>query len=186
MKPCDHELMIRLAARESDALAELVRRWEGSVSRVLSRLVPTTDVEDLRQEVFVRVLTASGRYQANGDFSAWLFRIVINLARDAARRRRIRKWLALDSREPLDGNDGPCQQSSRQELAVLIESALAALPARLREVLVLRHFTDLTTVEIAKALNKPPSTIKSRIQAALKRLHAELARHGVTEEELER
>ena len=186
MTTSDHELMARLVAGDSEALAVLVRRWESGISRVLARLVPTADVDDLRQEVFVRVLTASTRYRANGAFSAWLYRIVINIARDAARRRRIRISLPLGNHHPADRDGAPPRECSQRELVEVIELALAALPDRLREVLVLRHYGDLTVAQIAVALNKPISTIKSRTRSALRRLHAELARRGVSEEDLDR
>ncbi len=178
--------MARLAAGDSDALEAIVRRWEAGVGRVLARLTPnSTDVDDLRQEVFLRVLTAASRYRADGQFSAWLYRIVINLARDAARRRRIRSWLPLGDHQPVDRNGAPRQACSQREMTKAIEHALAALPDRMREVLVLKHYAGLTFAEIASALKQPASTIKSRTQSALRRLQAELARRGVGEEELE-
>jgi RNA polymerase sigma-70 factor (ECF subfamily) len=180
----DHELMRRLAAGDFDAFEVLLRRWDDRVGRVLSRLVAVReDVEDLRQEVFMRVLTHSTRYRPRGAFSTWIYRIVINLARDAARRRR--RVLPLGNHEPADGNGAPLEASSSRELAACVESALGSLPETSRELLVLKHYADLSFSEIAGVLNEPVSTVKSRTHAALRRLHAELQQRGVTEMELE-
>ena len=106
----------------------------------------------------MRVLTASSRYKANGHFSTWLYSIVINLARDAARRRKRRP-------QPLAHHDLPARdgtpdcEAGRRELADEVESALSSLPGKFREVLVLKHFGELTFAQIAAALDEPASTI---------------------------
>jgi RNA polymerase sigma-70 factor (ECF subfamily) len=182
--PTDHELMRLTAEGDSEAFSLLVRRWEGRVAGVLAPLVGRRqDVEDLRQEVFVRVLTASGRYRACSEFSTWLFRIVLNLARDHARRRRQRPETLVV--EPSDGSGGPPAAAVRRELADYVVASLDAMPRELREVLVLKHFAELTFAEMAQVLDEPASTLKSRMALAHRRLRAELARRGVRDAEVE-
>ena len=146
---------------------------------MLTRLAGAAEAEDLRQETLIRVFRAAGRYQATGPFSAWLFRIALNLARDVARRRR--------PLEPLDAANEPAQHDGQpldeRETAELVEAAARRLPHKLREALVLRYYADMTFPEIAEATDTPLSTVKSRVAAGLKRLHASLARLGVTESE---
>lgn len=184
MDTSDHELMNRCGQGDATAFEVLVRRWEGRIERVLQRLVSSpSDAEDLKQGTFVRVLLASKRYKANGAFSTWLYRIAINLARDAARRR---KPVAPLGEIDVPGNghtpDLVSQQKERHEL---IEDALGSLPEELREVLVLRHYSDLTFARIGDVLNQPESTIKSRTRSALKKLYGELRQRGLTNGELE-
>lgn len=184
MDTSDHELMNRCGQGDATAFEVLVRRWETRVERVLRRLVPSpADAEDLRQETFVRVLLASKRYKANGAFSTWLYRIALNLARDAARRRR--PVGPLGELEVEDTNGTPDAASEKQERRELIEQALGALPRELREVLVLRHYGELTFDRIGQVLDQPASTIKSRTKAALKKVHGELQQRGLTNGDLE-
>jgi RNA polymerase sigma-70 factor (ECF subfamily) len=184
MNTSDHELLRRAGLGDATAFESLVRRWEAPVGRILTRLVTnTSEVDDLRQEVFMRVLLASRRYEPKFAFSTWLYRIVLNLARDAARRHK-RTVESLDNCQPVDGNADPHSSASRRETAEVVESALAALPDRLREVLVLRHYTDLTFDRIAEVLNEPTSTVKSRTKLALEKLHTELRRRGLTNGEV--
>ena len=118
MTESDHELMQRCRQGDSAAFERLVRRWEKPVAGILARLVGSraeseqsslgavpgsangrSEIEDLSQEVFVRVLAARDRYRNTFAFSTWLNRIVLNVARDAARRRRTR-WKRLINHRP--------------------------------------------------------------------------------------
>lgn len=184
MSTTDHELMRLSAQGDAAAFETLVRRWESRLDRVLRRLTSNaSDAEDLRQETFVRVLLASPRYSANGAFPTWLYRIAINLARDAARKRK--NTAMPDETVPLSGDVPPDVAIEQEERRELIESALRALPSSLREVLVLRHFGDLTFTRISEVLKEPESTIKSRARNALQSLQAELRHRGLTHGDLE-
>src|SRR5215471_14994790 len=89
MVPADQELIRRWQQGEPGAFDDLVRRWHPVVARLLGRLFCRPEiVQDLCQEVFLKVYTASARYRDNGNFSTWLYRIALNVARDAGRRRR--------------------------------------------------------------------------------------------------
>src|SRR5438132_9166499 len=85
----DAELMRRWQQGEAAAFEALVRRWEHPLGRFLSRLVVRPElVQDLCQEVFLRVYQAGPGYRETGAFSTWVYRIALNAARDAGRRRR--------------------------------------------------------------------------------------------------
>src|SRR5439155_21665824 len=84
----DAERMRRWQAGDPAAFADLVARWQQPVAGFLARLAGPDRVADLCQEVFLRVLQAGSRYRETGHFSTWLFRIAINVARDAGRRGR--------------------------------------------------------------------------------------------------
>ncbi|NQT13541.1 MAG: sigma-70 family RNA polymerase sigma factor, partial [Planctomycetes bacterium] len=185
MNNSDHELMRRCRDGDMAAFEQLVRRWEGPVARILARLgQPSSEAEDLAQEVFLRVLDARGRYRACGAFSTWLYRITLNVARSAARRRRW-QWRSLDNHEPAAAEAAPPETLGREELGRRVQQALASLPAKLREPLVLRHFGELTFAEIAQITGQPASTVKSRTRVALEKLRGELHRRGIDEKELE-
>src|SRR5438132_9115047 len=128
----DAELMRRWQEGDAGAFEELVRRWQGPIGRFLSRLGSRPDhVADLCQEVFLRLYLQGPRYQEAGVFSTWLYQIALNVARDAARRRRC---VPL----PIQAFDPPALAPAvealyeHQELAQVMQRALADLPEQLR------------------------------------------------------
>lgn len=174
----DDELMRRAAAGDREAFRLLVERWEQPVYAFLCRMLGSPEEAlDLRQETFLRVHQQAGRYRAQGQFRSWLFRIAGNLARSALRRRRILKWLRLDPQE----HDRPADQEpadralERQELQAAVRAAIAELPARQREALVLRRYQELSQREIAAALGTTEEGVESLLGRAMSRLRRTLA-----------
>jgi RNA polymerase sigma-70 factor (ECF subfamily) len=180
----DHELMRCCREGDDDAFAILVHRWEDRVRRMLRPLVPArADVDDLAQEVFLRVLGARDRYRPVGAFSTWLYRIALNVARDAARRRRTSE--PLGNHQPVDGRAPPSAELEHDDLIGRIERAIAALPTPLRDAVVMKHYGELTFAQIAAVTGVPASTVKSRLHAALIALRGRLKALGIDSRELE-
>ena len=179
----DHDLMRRCAGGDGLAFDELVRRWQGPLDRVLRRLsVATNDVDDLCQDVFLRILRARDRYRPIGTFSTWIYAIALNVARDRARRDR-RRFQPLEE-HPASADPSAIDDIGRQEIAWQVQDALNALPAEMREILVLKHFGNLTFAQVAEITGDAVSTVKSRMQVALQRLRAELRRRGIGAEDV--
>src|SRR5438132_3319353 len=147
MGQLDAELIRRWQEGDPSAFESLVRRWQHPVGRFLARLVgPGELVQDLCQEVFLRLYLAGPRYRESGAFSTWLYRIALNAARDAGRRRRHDPQPLCDHEPADDGSlaETLCEQ---QELTRAVSAAVAALPPPLREVLVLRHYEAMSFEE---------------------------------------
>jgi RNA polymerase sigma-70 factor (ECF subfamily) len=156
------------------AFEALVRRWQQPVARFLFHLVGHEEpLADLCQEVFLRVYEHRLRYRETGAFSAWLYRIALNVARDALRRRR-KEPLALGDMEPATAGPSPAAACEQAERGRLIARTIADLPEPLRVVLVLRHYEEMSFEQIARLLGAPASTVKSRFRAALQRLRERL------------
>ncbi len=187
MNSSDHELMHRWRTGDAAAFALLVRRWEDRLGLFVARLLGSrADVEDVCQEVFIRVLGARERYRSQGSFSTWLYRIALNVARDNRRRQKRQGPQALSlEHEVASPAHAPDAMLAQREAGELIDRALAAIPPDLREVLVLKHFGKLSFAETAAVLDLPVSTVKSRVQAALNQLRGELRRRGLGQQELE-
>lgn len=170
----DDDLIRRWQAGDASAFEQLVRCWQQPMSRFLARLVGRLDqVPDLCQEVFLRLYQAGPRYREQGTFSTWLYRIALNVARDAGRRTR-HAPLALQNHEPPANGVSAEACLEQRELAHAVAAALAELPAHLREVLVLRHYEDMNFEEMGRLLRTPASTLKSRFAVALQRLRGRL------------
>ncbi len=186
----DAELIRCWQRGDASAFAELVRRWQQPVARFLHRAGSADSIQELCQEVFLRVHRSASAYRGDGAFSTWLYRIAINAARDAGRRLRVRKdqhspesashveALIPDHRHPI-----PEQACERRELATTITTLLGELPDEQRLVLVLRHYEGVSFEEIGRLTGTPASTVKSRFAAALKRLRTRLQELGWGPEE---
>src|SRR5206468_2985465 len=110
----------------------------------------------------------------------WLYRIALNVARDAARRRRPVVAAAPDLADP---SPDAGQVAVRREVSEAVARAVAELPEALRVVLVLRHDEGLSFEDIARLTGTPASTLKSRFATALQRLRVRLRELGLGPEE---
>jgi RNA polymerase sigma-70 factor (ECF subfamily) len=178
--PHDADLVARWRRGERTAFEELVRRWQQPLARFLFRLTGEAGlVADLCQEVFLRVHLAQESYRENGRFASWIYRVALNVARDAARRRRPRP---AEAPEPVDPAH-PLELCERRKVARIVARAVAELPEPLRIVLVLRYDEGLNFEEIARLSGTPASTLKSRFAVALARLRERLGQLGLGPEE---
>jgi RNA polymerase sigma-70 factor (ECF subfamily) len=159
---------------DAASFAALVHRWQGPIARFISRMLgPSAALDDLCQEVFVRVYEAGGRYRERGLFSTWLYHIALNVTRDALRKQR-HALVPLEDDDMPHESSGPAVDCERQETSQLVAAAIAELPEPLREVLVLHHYEELNFEQIASLTRTSASTLKSRFAAALARLRRRL------------
>ena len=182
----DDALMEGIARGDEAALRLLLDRWQRPVQVFLARcLGDEEEARDLAQETFLRVHGQAGRYQAQGRFRSWLFRIAGNLCRSRLRRRRLVRWLPLG--ENLQARRAAAPQSQRPDVASessllqeAVDRVLDQLPERQRLAFVLKRFEDLSYKEIAEILQTSPSAVESLLVRATRRLQEELARQGWT------
>jgi len=173
----DEDLMGRVAEDDERAFTELVRRFQGRVTNLISRVLNDREAsDDLAQEVFVRVFVHRRNYRRGSKFSTWLFTIAANLAKNEIRRRvRRRNWFSLDALQELlsdsaiqlaDPGEGQETALQRGQLQELVGRAIAAVPEKYRLALVLRDIEGLAYEEIAEVLGVPGGTVRSRINRA--------------------
>ena len=130
---------------------------------------------DVTQQSFIAAFTALARYDRSRPFQHWLARIVINKAHDWARRRKVRQFIsfALPLEEARgvreDAPDAEQQTSDREELERTM-AAIAGLPARLKEVLVLRTIEGLSQSEAASVLGVSEKAVETRLYRARAKL----------------
>ncbi|GMU83432.1 MAG: RNA polymerase sigma24 factor [Planctomycetota bacterium] len=180
--------LARARRHDPQALATLVETYSPRVFGLLYRLTGSRETaEDLAQETFLRVVRAIDEYVHTGRFEVWLFRIAANLARDRARSSRRRGVvLRLDgSREeagPIEVRDGsasdPRVRLEQAEDAERLNACLDSLPELDREIILLRHFSELSFKEIAEMLDIPLGTALARAHRALARLKQEFGEAG--------
>jgi RNA polymerase sigma factor (sigma-70 family) len=179
VNPSDEEYMARLRAGDDTALAPLMERWEVPVKRFIFRIVGNTaEAEDLAQEVFVRVYTKCASFRPGAKFSTWCFSIAANQAKNRLRWWRRRPALSLDAWAETGGDVADesaagtqaSAQALRQERAVAVQQAIAALPVDLRTALVLFEYERQSMAEIATALGCTAKAVENRLYRARQRL----------------
>jgi RNA polymerase sigma-70 factor (ECF subfamily) len=189
----DEDLMARVAEDDEKSFTELVRRFQGRVTNLISRVLNDRQcADDLAQEVFIRVFVHRRNYRRGSKFSTWLFTIAANLAKNEIRRRvRRRNWFSLDALQEVlkdsaiqlaDPTEGKERLLEREQLQEAVGRAIATVPEKYRLALVLRDIEGLAYEEIADVLGIPGGTVRSRINRArsmLKRkLHPLLRKEG--------
>ncbi|MGF1459960.1 MAG: sigma-70 family RNA polymerase sigma factor [Leptolyngbyaceae cyanobacterium] len=175
------------------AFAELVKRYQSYVERLLYHLAPDwSDRADLTQEVWIRVYRNLYKLQTVERFKSWLGRITTNLFYDELRKRkRHQSPLSLDAPRMLSDGEmewevpsdapNPVDTLMTQEFYAELEQAIASLPEVFRTTIVLREIQGLSYEEIAEITNTSLGTVKSRIARARQRLQQELNLYLKTE-----
>ncbi|NET53230.1 MAG: sigma-70 family RNA polymerase sigma factor [Merismopedia sp. SIO2A8] len=185
----NHDLILRCqhgTRPEKAAFAELVRRYQPHLEKVLYHLAPDwSDRADLVQEVWIRVYRNLRKLQEPGKFKSWATRIATNLFYDELRKRkRVKRPLSLDA--PIQADDGelnwelpsgdplPAQELLTEEFYKQLQVAIAELPETFRTTIVLREIQGLSYEEIADITGVSLGTVKSRIARARQRLQTQL------------
>ena len=177
-QPSDEDLMHRVAAGDSDALALLFNRYSGTVYSLAYRMLNDREgAEELLNEAFVRVWRQAPSFDARrGKFSTWLMSVARNLGIDQLRSRRARPQRA----DPISADDTELDLPDDRvdveadvwnaERRRLIRQALQELPPPQRQALELAYFEGLTQSEISSRLGDPLGTTKTRIRLGLQKL----------------
>ena len=160
--------------------AEEVQPHEMALRGYLHVLANPADVDDLVQETYARLLRARERGSIVSP-RGLLFATARNAARDLFRRRAAAKTTSIaeiDCSRVFDDAPGVVETVSRRQEADLLAEAIAALPPRCREILVLRKFKDLSHREIAQQLGISEHTVEAQLTKALHRCEEFFVRCG--------
>jgi len=167
----------------SPTIAQLVAEYSTALYRVAFSVTRNAaEAEDAVQEAFLRVLRHESRLSEIRDYRVWLVRIVWNIVLDRKRRAKTRPEGEdiADHVRTLPAGDRPADATviSSQEHARIL-AIVDRLPPREREALLLSAVEELTTAEIAAALDTTESSIRSRIFRARKELAILLEKEGI-------
>jgi RNA polymerase sigma-70 factor (ECF subfamily) len=165
-------LIMRAASGDPDAFAALCEAHRDRLWRVVSSVAEEPDREDLAQEAIVRAFKSLKSYRGGAPFSAWLCRIAVNTGHDyrkSAWKRRVVRILDLSEGEmpALDSLHADCE---RREMQRRVRQSVSDLPELQRIAVWLVYFEGFTVAEVSRLEQTSESTIRSRLQAGLKRL----------------
>lgn len=174
----DADLAALALGGRQDAYRELLARHREPVFRLVRATTGDPhEALDITQETFVAAFASLARYDRERPFAVWVRQIALNKCRDWARRRRVRSFFTraapLEEAFDVAGDAVPAdvQAADRAELA-RVTGAIARLPARLREALVLRTVDGLSQAEAAEVLAVSEKTIETRLYRARTKLKA--------------
>lgn len=174
----DAELVRRCLGGDPEAFRPLVEKYQRVLYNVAYRMVhDREDARDLAQGAFVKAYEKLGSYDPAYQFFSWIYRILVNDTLNFLKRNRPYQFLdpAWDAAAP----GGPREELEARELGRTVRAALMFLSVDHREVVVLRHFAELSYGEMSVALAIPEKTVKSRLYTARQRL-AEILGEGGT------
>jgi len=191
----DEELVARATAGDTESFNQLVVRWERPIYALAYRtLGREEDARDVVQEAFLRAYRGLRGFKGEAKFSSWLYRITLNLCRDAMRRERRAPLVQVpegtDPMELADSHVAPTESVedlvARREMSAAVSRAMAELPEEQRTAILLKEYHGLTFQEIADMLGCPLSTVKTRLYQGLSVLRRRLERRQAEEASLRR
>ena len=170
----DQQLVERAQRGDKRAFELLVEKYQRKLARLLSRLVRDPgEVEDVTQEAFVKAYRALPSFRGDSAFYTWLYRIGINTAKNylVAMKRRAPTSTEIDAEEAEGYESGeqlrdintPESLLLTKEIATTVNAAIESLPEELRSAIQLRELEGMSYEEIAKLMDCPIGTVRSRI-----------------------
>jgi RNA polymerase sigma-70 factor, ECF subfamily len=183
MEFSDDQIIERTLAGETDAFSLLVRRWERPIYGLSLRMLGRDeDARDVCQETFLAAFRNLRKFRGDAKFSSWLYRIALNACHSRLRKQGAMAEQSIDQEdddgrkfEIADGGlEGLPERLQRDQRAEMVRKALYALPAEMRQVIIMKEYEELTFAEIAEILQTPVSTVKSRLYTGMQQMGARL------------
>jgi len=175
----DAECVQNLQRGQTDAFEILIRRHEKSIFNLVYRMLGDYDeAAEVSQEAFLSAYRAIGTFRGESNFSTWLYRIALNHAttRRKSLNTRQQRNVSLENTEPVsDPHPGPAETMEKKEIRERVQQALNNLEPDDATVILLRDLQDVSYEEVARVLEIPIGTVKSRLHRARQALKAELA-----------
>ncbi|WP_223788997.1 RNA polymerase sigma factor RpoE [Marinicella meishanensis] len=172
-KTLDAELVEQAKQGKMAAFELLVNRYQQKVANVIAKFIKDRhEIQDVAQEVFIKVFRALPNFRGDSSFYTWIYRIAVNTSKNhlVARSRRIQNTqVEFEEAESFGSNedqrslDTPDAVYSRGELEHTMAKAIAQLPEDLKTAIVLREVDGLSYEEIAAEMDCPIGTVRSRI-----------------------
>lgn len=170
-------LVERVLAGDTKAFELLVIKYQRRVQRLIARMVRDSNlIEDIAQETFLRAYRALHQYRGDAQFYTWLYRIAVNttkkflmeLKRDPTVLERSLKSGSEEDETSRSENEPSTEENpesilAANEIADVVNRAMAALPDDLRQAVTLREIEGMSYDEIAMVMDCPIGTVRSRI-----------------------
>ena len=175
--PDDARLLARFAAGDRSAASLLTTRLAPRILQMAVRVLnDRAEAEDITQEAMLRLWRIAPDWQdGHAKVGTWLYQVALNLCRDRLRRRKGRNVALEDVAEPSDETPSVAAQMQAATRLAALETALAALPDRQRQAVVLRHLQELSNPEIAEIMGISVEAVESLTARGKRALAAQLS-----------
>jgi RNA polymerase sigma-70 factor (ECF subfamily) len=182
----DESLIALCQEGDKESFGILVERYQERIRNLIYSIFNDPSmIDDMAQEVFIKAYESIALFRMESSFYTWLYRIAVNKSRDEMRRRKIRKFLSLQTM--LDAIDTELLGKTAVEMTVddakdHIDKALAKMPEKFRLPVVLRDVDGFSYEEIADILQCEVGTVKSRLsrgRSILRKLLQPLMKEGL-------
>ena len=166
----DSELVQRIARGEEDAFRALIARKLPRIHALVLRLLGNAgDADDVAQDALLRVWRRAGDWRpGEARFDTWLHRVVLNLCYDRLRKRR--EVLVAEPPEQVDPSLSADRSIEREQTVQSVQAALARLPRRQREAIMLHSYQELSNIETAQVLQISVEALESLLSRARRSL----------------
>jgi RNA polymerase sigma-70 factor (ECF subfamily) len=173
----DGILVQRCRAGDRRAFEALVGRYEKPVFNAALRMLRNPeDARDVAQTVFLKAFEHLADYDPKYRFYSWIYRIALN---ESINILNGRKRLEPISGDEVDDRRGAADDLESEQVSRSVQGALMMIKAEYRAVIVLKHFLELSYVDIGEILQLPEKTVKSRLFAARQLLKDALQHRGI-------
>lgn len=171
----DDDLVLLIKKDYQAAFEELVNRHQTLVLGFSVRYLNDSSLgRDVAQDVFLSIWAQRQKYQARGQFRAYLLKVTVNRCRYFARQRQYQKKkhhaVQQESRAEVESGQLPLAQVLETEKTRIIRAKLTLLPEKTRNIIILRYVNDLSLEEISTIAQMPLGTVKSHIFRGIERL----------------
>jgi RNA polymerase sigma-70 factor, ECF subfamily len=166
----DDVLITLFQSGEEEVFRILVERYSQRVRNLIYSIFNEASVvDDIAQEVFIRVYEALPRFRFESSFYTWLYRITVNKSRDELRKRRTKKFFSFHSM--MDASNEELQSKIRvfpedNSAKELVNKGLQQLPEKFRVPIILKDIDGLSYEEMAEIMQCEVGTVKSRLSRA--------------------
>jgi len=173
-KDIDYRLMRAIQNGDMVAFNTLVNRYKDRLMNVIGRMLSSTEeAEDVVQEAFIRVYQHRQSFDFQHCLSTWIYTIGLNLARNELRKRKKYKFYDIDD---MQGSESEFAVDPKlpSRLPQALDAAISSLPEKYRTAFLLRDVQEQPYDEVAKILDVPLGTVKSRVNRARMMLREKL------------
>lgn len=173
----DAELLARIGNHEPAAVNEMVARKLPRLLALANRVLgDAEEAKDVAQESFLRIWRQAANWRSGeARFDTWLHRVALNLCHDRLRRRKERPLSDAQTLELVDNTPSPDEQLEIADRSERMATALAALPERQREAIVLQYYQELSNIDAAALMNISVEALESLLSRARRQLRSSLA-----------
>ncbi len=174
----DESTVDRVLAGDIDAFEEIVLRWQAPLLNLAYRFSRDRGLaEEMAQEAFLKIFRSLERWRRDAKFSTWMFSVALNHYRTTMRR-HIPPSVELTELDAVTGAGDLADEMDAVANDGVVRRAVALLPAKYRDAIVVYYFTQQDVAETAGTLGLRPGTVKARLHRARKLLKTKLRALG--------